>query len=1399
MDPLFHPFVSAWFRAHFAAPSAPQEFGWPLIASGRDTLIAAPTGSGKTLAAFLWTLDGLVREAAEGALTDEIRAVYVSPLRALSNDVQKNLQLPLKEIGAAHHLPEIRVEVRTGDTPQKVRERIIRTPPHVLVTTPESLFILLTARRGRDALRHTRFVIVDEIHAVAADKRGTHLALSLERLDALAGRKLQRIGLSATQKPIEGIARLLVGTRDEPCAIVDAGHQRALDLSIELPDRDLAAVATHELWDDVYTRLCARINAHRTTIVFVNTRRLVERVAHELSTRLGGDRVAAHHGSMSRTSRLDAEQKLKRGDIAAIVATASLELGIDVGSVDLVCHLGAPRSIATLLQRVGRSGHWLGATPRGVIYPMTRDELVQCAAAVRAVRLGRLDAVLVPQAALDILAQQIVAIVASEAGEEGMAEDALYASVRRAWPYRDLTRDRLEEVLHLLAEGTNGRKGRRGAWLHHDRVNRRLWARRGARMTAITSGGAIPDTADYDVIEAPDETFVGRINEDFAIESMAGDVFLLGNRSWRILRVAAGRVYVQDAHGLPPTVPFWFGEAPSRTQELSEAVCEIRDAVEDRLPDTEAARRWLREESGCETAAADQIVAYIATAASDLGCVPTRQCVVAERFFDESGGMQLVLHAPFGGRINRAWGLALRKRFCVTFDFELQAAATDDGVVLSLGEQHSFPLESIFGYVRNHTLERDLESALVGSPMFVNRWRWNSARSLALPRFQGGRKVPMAIQRMRAEDLLSAVAPQATACQDNRTGPIDLGDHPLIRETLRDCLHEAMDVDGLRHLIDRIERGEIRCVAIDTPAPSAFSCEILNARPYAFLDDAPLEERRSRAVNMRRGDRGLQQAAGALDADAIAEVRVQAWPSVRSANDLHDALLGLMMVPLREAHAFQPHLDTLLSAGRAAIADRQFVVAAERLRAYRMLHPLAQWEPALTPPPAIQGDASSVEEAVRAVVHGWLDVLGPVTVDELARRCGLASAQVEMGLVHLEANGVALQGYFTPRGGDDAGPIEWCERGLLARIHRLTLGNLRREIEPVTAADFIRFLLRWQHVAPRTQLHGTDGIVEIVGQLQGFELPAAAWEEHVLPRRLAQYVPSDLEHLCLAGAVCWGRLRGEPSSASPGRGAAIGFMLRDDVPSLLPPMADAPRDGLSDAATRVLEALDRHGASFLSDIARLTAQSIASTEDALWELVAHGRVSGDGVAGLRGLLRTVEPPPRPLRAVDGGRAARRLLPLGRWCLWRTAAEVKLDENGRAEFWASQLLRRYGVVFRDAVARETQAPPWRAICAALRRLEAQGRIRGGRFVSGFIGEQYALAEAVDALRAVRRVAGDGEVVVVAAADPLNLVGILTPGPRLSPYSAQGILYRNGVPIESGPYDAVRRTEMALKGT
>ena len=1353
---MFHPLVQEWFARQFAGVTEPQRLGWPVIQSGEDVLISAPTGSGKTLAAFLSALDELVRAASAGELTDETRILYVSPLKALSNDVRVNLEIPLAGIAELARaqgapLPEIRVAVRTGDTPMAERALMTRKAPHILVTTPESLFILLTAGKSREMLRPVRTLIVDEIHAVAGSKRGSHLALSIARLEALVERRVQKIGLSATVSPIEEVGRFL----SDHAHIIQVGRRRDMDIAVEVPRDELGPVASNEMWSEIYDRTAALAAEHRTTLVFVNTRRQAERVAQALGERMGEGAVLPHHGSLSRRLRLEAEQRLKRGDLRAVVATASLELGIDIGTVDLVCQMGSPRSISVALQRIGRAGHWVGAKPKGRIFATTRDELIESAAVVRSIKRGELDRLEIPRAPLDILAQQIVAMAACDDWDE----DALFAFVRGAYPYRELARRDFDAVVEMLSEGMATSRGRRGAFLHRDQVNHRLRGRRGARLMAITNGGAIPDSAQYQVVVEPEGTTVGTIDEDFAVESLAGDVFLLGTTSWRIKRVETGRVRVEDAHGAAPTIPFWRGEAPGRTRELSQAVSDLR--VEIAAADSIALGiDLLMAECGLDRLGAEQAAEYVRAGARALGAVPSEDTVVAERFFDEAGGMQMVVHAPFGSRINRAWGLALRKRFCRAFNFELQAAATDNGLVLSLSDQHSFPLEIIFSYLRPDTVTKVLTDALLAAPMFGARWKWNASRALAVPRFLGGRKVPPPIQRMRADDLLAAVFPDQAACAENLAGEIRIPDHPLVNETIDNCLHEAMDLDGLIAILKRMEEGTLKTVAIDTPEPSVFSHEILNANPYAYLDDAPLEERRTRAVQLRRGLPPEDAAGiGALDPAAIAEVSEQSWPVVRDADELHDALLTLIVLPPVEE--WRGYYDELARAGRASTVGGHWV-ATERL---------------------------DRREDTLAILRGWADSIGPFTAVGLAARLSLPLGDVEIALAQLEAEGLILRGNFT---GVDH---EFCHRRILARIHRQTLGRLRREIEPVSSADFMRFLCRWQHLSPGARLHGVDGLYQVLKQLQGYEISAAAWESTVLPRRVHKYDPEWLDRLCLAGEVMWGRLSPHPALESQGsrkvrptRVAPLGIFLREDAARLLPAASEGEQNW-SHAAKEVLAALEQRGASFFHDLVRATGRLASEVEDGLWELVAGGRVTADGFENLRALID-----PKRRRGEGRGRLARPRHATGRWAIIETKTGAESGAAGThsgtdVEFFARLLLDRWGVVFRDVLARETLAPPWRSLLVVLRQWEARGEVRGGRFVAGFSGEQFARPEAVELLRDLRRNlrdnSGEGEEIEIALADPLNLTGVILPGPRTSAL-AQGVLrLRNGIQQEEAP--------------
>ena len=1415
-EQMFHPVVHAWFTQKFGTPTAAQAEAWPLIAAGRNVLITAPTGSGKTLAAFLAGLDRLVRggkdlgtgdgaEQANGQLPHHTFIVYVSPLKALSNDVRRNLETPLAEIQTlaeqmGHALPNIRTAVRTGDTSAKERRDAVRKPPHVLVTTPESLYILLTSESGRRSLKNVRTVIVDEIHALAADKRGSHLALSLERLEALVGSPLQRVGLSATIAPIESATKLLVGSRPAP-DVVNTTRPRTLDLAIETPQDELGAVCTNEQWAEIYDRLANLARQHRTTLVFVNTRRLVERVAHNLSARLGETAVGAHHGSLSRERRFATEQRLKAGDLQIVVATASLELGIDIGAVDLVCLVGSPRSIATGVQRIGRSSHAVGGTPKARLFPLTRDQLVECAALVRAARQGLLDNVCPREAPLDILAQQIVAACSCETWDE----DALFAMVRLASPYAQLPRATFDAIVDMLSEGIATSRGRASALLHRDAVNAKLRARNGARLTAITSGGAIPDTALFDVILDPEETKIGTVDEHFAIDSSAGDVILLGNTSWRIRRIENGRVRVEDAGGAPPSVPFWFGEGPARSFELSAQVGALREALvpldEDQRPSLPLCDDVM-DACALDEAGAKLLMAYVCAGHAQLGAVPSQTCVVAERFFDESGGTQLVIHAPFGGRINRAWGMALRKRFCRSFDFELQAAATDEGVLLSLSPAHSFPLELILQMLRPELVDELLTQAALQAPIFETRWRWNATRALALRRTQNGKRVPPNLQRMRSQDLLAAVFPGQVACQDNHGGgAIEVPDHPLVKQTVHDCLSEIMDAEGLKRVLTDLSNGVIATVVRETTEPSVFAHEILNANPYAFLDDAPLEERRSRAVAVRRGlPAALADTLGRLEPDAIESVVQAAAPVVRSPDELHDLLLEVVAWPVQEgcAKGWQQWFGNLECEKRAATLTHQGVslwIPAERLAMAQALWPEASIAPMIAAPPQRRAPTwEGADGALTEMVRGQMAFCGPITAAHFAERLAVDPSFVEGALAAVEGMGHVMRGHWLPTPDSET---QWIDRRLLARANRLTVQGLRRAIEPATPADLMRFLFAWQHVGAG-QLCGREGLLEIVGQLQGFECAAASWEKDILSARLSAYDPGWLDDVCLGGQVSWGRLATRPDpSASPTRAAPISLMLRKDLPWLLCPgnvgsaysslSHELCEAALGAGARNILHLLRTAGACFFEDITAALGVQRSETEEDIWELVAAGFLSADGFASLRALLPSTANRGgfgksrwygRPLRQQEPSRIGG-----GRWSLLHSPAVAKSNLSGedRIAALSRQYLRRYGVVFRDLLARETYAPPWRDLVRCYRLMEMRGEIRGGRLVDGFVGEQFALPEALEALRAQRgRCANPAQAITLSACDPLNLAGILSPGARVPAQMHHTITYINGVP-------------------
>ncbi len=1387
----FHESVRQWFYAHFDEPTPTQLDAWEAVSSHHPTLVAAPTGSGKTLAAFLSVIDSLVRRAVGGALEEQVKVVYVSPLKALSNDIARNLELPLAGIHTyfdgrcdGAHPVRITAAVRTGDTTPTERTRMRRTPPHILVTTPESLYILLTSVSGRTMLSSTETVIVDEIHALVPTKRGAHLALSLERLQGLCRQPLRRIGLSATQKPIETVAEFLTGQQSgKPCSIINRGHQRERDLQLSLPDTPLESVMSNDVWTELYDQITTLIHGHRTTLIFVNTRRLAERMAKALAERIDEDSVTAHHGSLSKEHRFAAEQKLKGGQLKALVATASLELGIDIGDIDLVCQMGSPRAISVFLQRVGRSGHQLNAIPKGRLFPLSRDDLVECTALLASATEGQLDQMTLYIQPLDVLAQQIVAEVS---GGEEYELDALYCRLTRATPYADLARETYDRVIDMLAEGFSTHRGQRSRYLHLDVVNGRIRARKGARLTAITNGGTIPDQFDYDVILQPEGLKIGTLNEDFSFESLPGDIFQLGNTAYRILKVESGKVFVVDAKGQPPTIPFWFGEGLGRTDALSLAVSQLRERISG----------WLAEGTGraieqvvlhyrIPEAGARQLVHYLAAGQRALGGLPTVSTIIVERFFDQAGDQHLVIHSTFGSRFNRGWGLALRKRFCRKFNFELQAAALEDTIVLSLGSTHSFPLEEVIHYLKPATVREVLTQALLDAPMFPTHWRWNAAIALAIKRFTGGKKSPPQFQRTDAEDLLAVIFPDQIACAENIAGDREIPDHPLVSQTVHDCLHVLMDVARLQQVLNDISEGNIKVICRDLATPSSLAEEVLVARPYAFLDDAPAEERRTALVQTRQYYQSEETpGAAALHQDVIREVCKQAWPEVSNEDECHDALMILGVVQEQEAvrSGWECWFDALARdnrACRARLNAQTYWISAERLAIWLEIHPHCQLQPLIAPVASTATDA--YEDAVKEVLRMRLQGVGPTNGSELASLLQLDPAVVTQGLIALEHEGYAMRGSFSDHGGE----AQWCERGLLARIHRRTIKHLRKQTAPVSITGYMRFLFRWQGLdrtdSPASQT--AEALETVLDQLEGTEVAAGAWEDSVLPARLNGYMNYWLDILCSSGRISWCRLspakvaqphmkgatKQSPVTLSSRPGLRHWLRFSSEV-SLIEPMRGH--------AKRLHEILTENGAQFFDDLVAEGGWLQSDVEQGLCELIGNGLVTSDNFAGLRALTGRSS----DKRSARGRRVWQRsrMQGAGRWAVVDRHTgrnETAAEKRQSVEYIAKRLLKRYGILFRRLIDLEHSVPRWYELYYTLRRMEDRGEVRGGRFVDGFAGEQFALPEAVGLLRKMERQTAQG-LIVISAADPLNLTGIVLPGERVPAVARNRILFRDG---------------------
>ena len=1396
-NPSFHPAVQSWFNKTFDAASDVQTQAWDAIVQNKHTLLAAPTGSGKTLAAFLASIDRLIKHGLQFGLENETHVLYISPLKALSNDIQINLQQPIQGIRdelIAHGLHDVDIQawVRTGDTPPAERARAAKKPPHILVTTPESIYILLTSDSGRRMLSHVKTVIIDEIHAIAGSKRGAHLSLSLERLEALikqshAKQTLQRIGLSATQKPIELMADFLLGKHDETCKIIDTGHSRKRDLALEVLPSPLSAIMSNEEWQELYSRLEQLAQQHKTMLIFVNTRRLAERMTRFMAERLGDDNVMAHHGSMAKEKRLLAETRLKKGELKCLVATASLELGIDIGDIDLVCQIGSPHSIATFLQRVGRSGHRLGATPKGRIFPLSRDELVETTALLHAANQDQLDQIIIPQQPLDVLSQQIVAEVSN--GEWQI--DELFKVFKRAYPYRHLAQKDFDEIIKMLADGFSTQRGRRGAYLHFDAVNRKVRPRKSARITALTNGGAIPDQFDVDVMLMPDGFRIGTVGEDFAFESLAGDIFQLGNNSYRILKTEIGKVFVEDAKGQPPNIPFWEGDAPGRTNELSAAVSTLRADIDQQLKKgTKATTQWLVTHYQIPLAAAEQLCHYMATARAALGIIPSQQHIVFERFFDEVGDMHFIVHSPYGSRINKAWGLSLRKRFCRKFNFELQASALEDSIVLSLSSTHSFAMQDVANYIHSNSVRDVLIQAMLDIPLFPTRWRWNATISLAVLRNRFGKRSPPYFQRSDAEDLIAVLFPDQIACGENIQGSREVPDHPLVTQTINDCLHDSMDINGLIHVLKGIESNEINITCCDLTSPSPLSQEVITARPYAFLDDGAAEERRTLAIksqNLRSVDDASQLRQ--LDSAAIEKVRKQAWPVIRTADELHDALMVLGFIQTSEMQAtkkdddlelgWQHLFQELAKQSRACqytIPQGQcLLVAAERLHEFQALFPNATLQPNIQ---AVFDTPS--KDPLADIMRSRLEGLGPVSEAQLAQSLGLDESSIHTALLTLEQQGFVIRGNFSD---SHNGTLEWCERRLLARIHRYTINRLRSEIEPVSIADYMRFLFDWQGLSDKGE--GTEALAVVLQQLEGYSIPASAWKSDILPARIDLYSSNLLESLSLSGRFMWLRLNIKHSSdhqkRSPVRHSPIALIQRNNLAhwQRLSTLPNKKQRKLSAYANIISKLLTEKGALFFSDIVQHSGILRTQVEDALGELVNWGMVTSDSYAGLQALTTPAAKRPR-YRSRRQKNAVSPFDNAGRWSLIASPKESSINGDD-LEFIAFVLLQRYGVVCKKILERENNLPPWRDLLRVYWRLEARGEIRGGRFVQKISGEQFALPEAIGSLRNLRNQQKTAELIIISCTDPLNFMGILQTGEKISLTSHSKIVYQNGIAV------------------
>jgi ATP-dependent helicase Lhr and Lhr-like helicase len=1358
---LFSPAARGWFRDAFAGPTEVQERGWKAVASGSHTLMTAPTGSGKTLAAFLWCLDRLATEPAPPG-RERCRVLYVSPLKALAVDVERNLRAPLVGLRLQSErlglpVPEIAVAIRSGDTPAEDRRSMERVPPDILITTPESLYLLLTSA-ARRVLATVRWVIVDEIHSVAATKRGAHLMVSLERLCALTAREPQRIGLSATQRPLEEVGRFLGGVGRD-VAIVDAGRRKTMEVRVEVPVEDMANLdrgappeppsgsaaawaaelpqPRRSIWPAIYPRLLELIQQHRSTIVFVNSRRLAERLAARLNELAEEELVLAHHGSIAREQRVVVEDRLKSGALRGLVATSSMELGIDMGAVDLVVQVESPPTVATGIQRIGRAGHSVGEVSRGVILPKFRGDLLESAAVVERMLAGEIETTVVPVNPLDVVAQQVVAMAAMD---EWKVDD-LAALLRRAHPFRDLGRRSLEAVLDMLSGRYPSEEFAelrpRIVW---DRVGGSVRGRAGAQRLAVTNPGTIPDRGLYTVNLFEDGRRVGELDEEMVFESRPGETFVLGASSWKIVDITPSQVLVVPAPGEPGKIAFWHGDLLARPPELGRALGRLTREL--RAAEPEAAERRLMERAGLDEPAARNLLAYLEDQAAATGAVPDDRTVVVERFRDEVGDWRVCLLTPYGGRVHAPWSMALQAKLSEQMGLEVQSMYTDDGLALRLPDADR-PLDPDDLLLDPEEVEPLVGAQLPASALFASRFRENAARALLLPRRRPGQRTPLWQQRQRSADLLKVAGGYA--------------DFPILAETYRECVADVFELDALRELLAGIRARQVRVVCVDTERASPFAASLLfdYVGQYLYEGDAPLAERRAQALTLDRellaellGSEELREL---LDPEAIAELelelqglRRERWP--RDGDEAHDLLarLGDLSAPELEARGVRPEWRRALEAERRACAVRvggeQRWIAAEDAGRYR--DALGATLPTGLPEALLE----RVTDPLEGLLRRWARTHVPFVAAEPAARWGLPVPAVEQGLVRLSARGDVVAGAFR----HGVSEREYCHADVLRALRRRSLAALRREAEPVSPEVLARFLPAWHGVG--SEARGLDRMLECVQTLQGLALPASVIERDVLSVRVAGHGPGLLDELVAMGEVVWiGR---GALGAGDGR---VALYLRADAPRLAPEPAE-PLAG--DLHEKLRAHLERRGASFFRDLyLGAGGGDQEAVLDALWDMVWAGEVTNDTFGPLRapvGSAKRATPGRRaPLLRLGQPRAA------GRWSLVRDLLTPAASPTERLHAEAMTLLQRHGVLTREAVVGEGWPGGFAGLYPVLRAMEEAGKARRGYFVDGLGGSQFALPGAVDRLRAARDAAPS--VVALAATDPANPYGAALPWP------------------------------------